>query len=57
VVQELIATKMIRPTAPLADRREEPRWQQEQYGLSEVFGEEVPAIMTEMMEAGQDGAG
>jgi nitroreductase len=54
VVQELVAAKMIRPTAPLAYRREELRWLQEQYGLSEVFGDEVPGIMSEMMEAAQE---
>jgi nitroreductase len=57
VVQELVTAKMIRPTAPLAYRREELRWLQAQYGLSEVFGDEVPGIMGEMMEAGQDAAG
>jgi nitroreductase len=57
VVQELVAAKMIRPTAPLAYRREELRWLQEQYGLSEVFGDEVPGIMTEMLEAAQETAG
>jgi nitroreductase len=56
VVQELVAAKMIRPTAPLAYRREELRWLQEQYGLSEVFGDEVPGIMSEMMEAAQEAA-
>jgi nitroreductase len=54
VVQELVAAKMIRPTAPLAYRREELRWLQAQYGLSDVFGDEVPGIMGEMMEAAQE---
>lgn len=53
VVHELVAARMIRPTAPLPYRREELRWLQEQYGLSEVFGDEVPGIMGEMMEAAQ----
>ena len=53
VVEELVAAKMIRPTAPLSYRRDELRWLQEQYGLSEVFGDEVPGILGEMMEAGQ----
>ena len=57
VVQELVAARMIRPTAPLAYRREELRWLQEQYGLSDVFGDEVPGIMTEMMEAAKEAAG
>jgi nitroreductase len=54
VVQELVAAKMIRPAAPLPYRREELRWLQEQYGLSEVFGDEVPGIVSEMMEGAQD---
>jgi nitroreductase len=53
VVEELVAAKMIRPTAPLSYRRDELRWLQEQYGLSEVFGDEVPGIVGEMMEAAQ----
>ncbi len=53
VVEELVAAKMIRPTAPLSYRRDELRWLQEQYGLSEVFGDEVPDIVGEMMEAAQ----
>jgi nitroreductase len=54
VVEELTAAKMIRPTAPLPWRREELRWLQEQYGLSEVFGDEVPGIMGEMMESAEE---
>jgi nitroreductase len=56
VVQELVAARMIRPTAPLPYRREELRWLQEQYGLSEVFGDEVPGIVGEMMEAAEEPA-
>jgi nitroreductase len=56
VVEELVAARMIRPTAPLPYRRDELRWLQAQYGLSEVFGDEVPGIMSEMMEAAQDEA-
>jgi nitroreductase len=48
VVEELRDAKMIRPTAPLPYRREELRWLQAQYGLSDVFGDEVPAILGEM---------
>ena len=54
VVEELVAARMIRPTAPLPYRRDELRWLQEQYGLSEVFGDEVPGIMSEMMEAASE---
>ena len=57
VVQELVAARMIRPTAPLAYRRDELRWLQEQYGLSDVFGDEVPGIMGEMMETAREAAG
>lgn len=57
VVQELVDAKMIRPTAPLPYRRDELRWMQEQYGLSEVFGDEVPGIVGEMMEAAQAATG
>jgi nitroreductase len=56
VVQELVAARMIRPTAPLAYRRDELRWLQEQYGLSDVFGDEVPAILREMMGAAEAGS-
>ncbi len=50
VVHELTTAKMLRPTAPLPYRREELRWLQAQYGLSEVFGDEVPGILDEMMQ-------
>jgi nitroreductase len=57
VVAELTAAKMIRPAAPLAWRREELRFLQGQYGLSEIFGDEVPAIVGEMMAAAAEGNG
>jgi nitroreductase len=57
VVQELVGAKMIRPTAPLPYRRDELCWLHEQYGLSEVFGDEVPGIVGEMMEAAQAASG
>ena len=50
VVHELTTAKMLRPTAPLPYRREELRWLQAQYGLSEVFCDEVPGILDEMMQ-------
>ena len=56
VMQELVAARMIRPAAPLPYRREELRWLQGQYGLSDVFGDEVPAILREMMEAAEAGS-
>ncbi len=47
---------MIRPAAPLPYRREELRWPQAQYGLSDVFGDEAPAILGEMVAmAGANG--
>ena len=55
VVEELRRAKMICREAPLAYRRAELRWLQEQYGLSEVFGDEVPGIVADMMEAANDG--
>jgi len=57
VVEKLAAAGMIRPAAPLPYRRDELRWLQEQYGLSEVFGDEVPGIVGEMMEAPSDETG
>ena len=49
VVAELTDAGMLRPSAPLPYRREELRWLQEQYGLSDIFGDEVPEILNEMM--------
>ncbi len=54
VVEELTTAKMLRPTAPLPHRRAELRWLQEQYGLSEIFGDEVPEILNEIMNAAAD---
>jgi hypothetical protein len=55
VVEELRAAKMLRPPAPLAYRREELKWLQSVYGLSDVFGDEVPEIFREMMESAAEG--
>jgi nitroreductase len=58
VVQQLVDARMIRPAAPLGYRREELRWLQAQYGLSDVFGDEAPGILEEMMNpAPEDGTG
>ncbi|MDP3938528.1 MAG: nitroreductase family protein [Deltaproteobacteria bacterium] len=56
VVEELRAAGMIQAAGRLPYRDAELRWLQEQYGLSEVFGdpEEIGNIMTEMMEAMQE---
>jgi nitroreductase len=56
VVDDLVRAGMIRPLAPLPYRREELRWLQAQYGLSEVFGDEVPEILNDMMGGNGDGA-
>ncbi len=48
VKQELTDTKMIQSAAPLNYRHDELRWLQEQYGLSETFGDEVPKILEAM---------
>jgi nitroreductase len=57
VVDELRRARMLVREAPLAWRREELRWLQEQYGLSEVFGDEVPGIVADMMDAASEGNG
>jgi nitroreductase len=57
VVEELRRAKMICRGAPLAYRRAELCWLQQQYGLSEVFGDEVPGIVADMMEAASEGDG
>ena len=50
VVDELRRDGMIRDTAPLAYRQDELRWLQSVYGLSDVFGDEAPGIVAELME-------
>lgn len=50
VVRELQTAKMIASAAPLPYRRAELSWLQQLYGLSEVFGDEVPGIVGEMMQ-------
>jgi nitroreductase len=58
VVEELRAAKMFCPPAPLPYRREELKWLQSVYGLSDVFGDEAPEIFRELMEAaGEAGDG
>ncbi|MEW6268489.1 MAG: nitroreductase family protein [Thermodesulfobacteriota bacterium] len=56
VVAELEAAGMLQAPAPLPHRRAELRWLQEQYGLGEIFGDEVPKILEELM-AGDGAAG
>jgi len=52
VVAELEAAGMIQAAGPLAHRAAELRWLSDQFGLSEVFGDEneVPQIMQSVME-------
>ncbi len=54
VTQELVDAKMIQAEAPLPYRHEELRWLQEQYGLSETFGDEVPKILEAMAQEAQE---
>lgn len=53
VVRELQTAKMIASAAPLPYRRAELSWLQQLYGLSEVFGDEVPGIVGEMMQTAE----
>lgn len=58
VVEELKAAKMICETAPLPYRRAELQTLQEIYGLSDVFGDEIPEIIKAAeQEAREDGGG
>ncbi len=57
VVRELEGAEMLCPPAPLPHRREELRWLQAVYGLSDVFGDEVPEIFRELAEAAQGNGG
>jgi len=58
VVEELKQAKMICETAPLAYRRDELRTLQTMYGLSEIFGDEVPEIIKAAeAEAKEEGGG
>ena len=57
VVRELEEAGMLQPPAPLPGRREELRRLAREYGLADIFGDEVPAILEEMMQAAQETAG
>jgi len=52
VVEELAAARMIQAPGPLPHRAAELKWLADQFGLSEVFGDEseVPQIIQSMME-------
>lgn len=56
-VQELKDANMLQDPAPLPHRREELRWLGQIYGLSEVFGDEVPAIVEDLTKAADPNAG
>ncbi len=51
MVDELRQAKMLGREAPLAYRRAELQWLQEVYGLSDVFGDEAPAVVADLMAA------
>lgn len=50
VVAELTAGKMLQRPAPLPGRREELRELAKKFGLADIFGDEVPAIIQDMAE-------
>ena len=55
VVEELVAAKMLQTPAPLAHRRAELGWLGKAFGLSAVFGEEIPALVKESLEEAERG--
>ncbi len=57
VVEELQEAKMICETAPLPYRRAELQVLQEMYGLSEVFGDEIPEIIKAAEEEAKEDDG
>ncbi len=58
VVDELTSAGMLCDTAPMPYRQEELRFLQAQYGLSEVFGDEIPGIIqAAVAEAEEDKRG
>jgi nitroreductase len=50
VVEKLTAAKMLQPQAPLPYRRAELAWLGKMFGLSDVFGDEIPALVKESIE-------
>jgi nitroreductase len=54
VVHALEQAKMLQRPAPLPGRRDELRKLAKDYGLPEIFGDEVPAIIEEMTQAAQE---
>ncbi len=56
VVEELKAAGMLQAPAPLPGRREELDWLGKVFGLSNVFGDEVPAIVKDLTETAAEDA-
>jgi len=54
VVAELKEQKMLQDPAPSPDRRAELQWLGKAYGLSDVFGDEIPAIIKDLAQAGEE---
>ena len=57
VVEELKAAKMLCDPAPLTYRREELQLLQGMYGLTEVFGDEIPGIIAAAEEEAKEEGG
>jgi nitroreductase len=56
VVEELKAAGMLQEPAPVPGRREELDWLGKVFGLSNVFGDEVPAIVKDLTDAAAEDA-
>lgn len=55
VVEGLRAARMLQETAPLGYREEELRYLRHAFGLSEVFGDELPAMLRESEAEASEG--
>jgi nitroreductase len=51
VVEELTEARMLQAQAPLPDRAEELNWLGKAFGLGDVFGDEIPAIIKDLAQA------
>lgn len=56
VVEELTEARMLQAQAPLPDRREELIWLGMAFGLGDVFGDEIPAIIDDLGQASSEAA-
>ncbi|MBI2964298.1 MAG: nitroreductase family protein [Deltaproteobacteria bacterium] len=54
VVHELQQAKMLQRPAPTPGRRDELRALAKDYGLGDIFGDEVPAIIADMTQAAEE---